>query len=285
VLYKFQFGFRKNYSTSLALLEVIDACYKNLDANNKVLGIYCDLSKAFDTVDHVILLSKLYHYGVRGVLYSWIENYLYERKQFTVVNNLSSNICDVSRGVPQGSVLGPLLFLIYINDIYNSVPNQKLKLFADDTNVFIVGPNLKILEVEANMCLKNMEMWFCANKLSLNIDKTCYMVFGCNSKCEIDASLNLYINNKRISKVSNCKYLGIIIDDSLKFEDHVDYVYNKIIRFSSIIYKLRNIIPKYVLSNLYYAFIHPCISYGIEVYANTSKASLDKLIKLTIKYY
>ena len=119
-----------------------------MDVNNKALGIYFDLQKAFDTVDHAILLSKLYHYGVRGVLHNWIKNYLCDRQQFTVVNNVSSTICSINCGVPQGSVLGPLLFLLYINDICASVPNQQLKLFADDTNLFIFGRDLKILEAK-----------------------------------------------------------------------------------------------------------------------------------------
>jgi len=129
---------QKNHSTSLALLEVIDLCYKNVDINNKVLGVYFDLQKAFDTVNHAILLSKLYYYGILGILYNWIDNYLCETKQFTVVNKVTSSICDISCGVPQGSALGLLLFLIYINDIYKSISSNNLKLFANDTNLFIL---------------------------------------------------------------------------------------------------------------------------------------------------
>jgi len=122
-------------------------------------------------------------------------------------------------------------------------------------------------------------MWFTANKLTLNIDKTCYMVFGCHP----DVILNLFINGQRINKVSSCKYLGVIIDDDFKWNEHIDYIYKKIIRFCSIIYKLRMIVPRKVLNKLYYAFIYPYVSYGIEVYANTSKACLDKLIKANNK--
>src|SRR5437867_3903443 len=122
------------------------------------------------------------------------------RKQFTVVNNVSSNTCGITCGVPQGSVLGPLLFLIYMNDINNAVPNNDVKLFADDTNVFIYGSNLALIEYEANICLKNLESWFNVNKLSLNVEKTCYAIFNC-SNTSSDVTLNLIINNQKISKL------------------------------------------------------------------------------------
>ena len=150
ILYNYQFGFRKNHSTSMALLEFVDECYVNLDKNNIILGIYFNFQKAFDTVNHDILLNKLYNYGIRGIMFNWIKNYLYNRKQYTVVNNVSSDVETINCGVPQGSVLGPLLFLVYINDISNVVTDSKLKLFADDTNLFIFGKNLTDVENKAN---------------------------------------------------------------------------------------------------------------------------------------
>jgi len=183
VLYKFQFGFRKHYSTSLALLEVLDNCYNSLDAGNKIVGLFLDLQKAFDTVDHAILLSKLQFYGIRGLMFEWLKNYLSDRKQYTVVNKVSSNIGHITCGVPQGSVLGPLLFLIYMNDIHRAVPGHDVKLFADDTNVFIIGKDLQVLEREANNCLKNLQIWLTANKLSINLEKTYYALFSSNKKC------------------------------------------------------------------------------------------------------
>jgi len=212
VIYKYQFGFRKNFSTSLALIDVLDTCYKNIDNNNKILGIFVDLQKAFDTVDHEILLSKLNYYGIRGVMLNWITNYLLDRKQFTVVNNVSSVMGRISCGVPQGSVLGPLLFLVYMNDIKHAVPDSDIKLFADDTNVFIFGSNYEILQCKANICLKNLELWFIANKLSLNLEKTCYTVFNSSIKSKTDVSLSLVINGQHIGKVNCCTYLAVFID-------------------------------------------------------------------------
>src|SRR3989442_10841022 len=135
-------------------------------------------------------------------------------------------------GVPKDSVLGPLLFLIYMNYINNAVPGNDVKLFADDTNVFIYGSNLALIECEANKCLKNLESWFNSNKLSLNVEKTCCAIFNsCNTSS--DVTLNLNINNQKISKVSNCKYLGVFIDDAFKWNFHIDYIYKKVIRFVS----------------------------------------------------
>lgn len=174
ILYKYQFGFRKNYSTSLALIEVVDSILEHLDNHDSVIGIYLDLQKAFDTVNHNILLYKLFNIGVA---YSWFRNYLSGRYQYTQVNDIDSNISKVTCGVPQGSVLGPLLFIIYVNDISNAIPGHKIKLFADDANLFISNPDLQVAIDIANQSSNHLNKWFIANKLSLNIDKTCYMVF------------------------------------------------------------------------------------------------------------
>ena len=281
VLCKQQFGFRKNHSTSLSLLRVIDSCFSHLDANHKVVGIYFDLCKAFDTVDHVILLQKLYHYGIRGLMYNWIKNYLFNRKQFTCVNDVSSHTGNIICGVPQGSVLGPLLFLVYVNDIANAVPGSDLGLFADDTNLFISDSDINSLQQTANIYLKQMEAWFIANKLSLNIDKTCYSIFSKGSPQR--TNITLCIDNKLIARVPMYKYLGVIIDEFLKWDEHIDYVYKKLLKFIGIFYKLRNIIPHRCMSSLYFSFVYPHLLYGIEVFGNASKSSLDKLCKLNNK--
>jgi len=134
-LYKYQFGFRKNHSTSLALISVMDEIYHQIDNGNIIAGIYFDLQKAFDTVDHGILLAKMRNYGVRGIVLNWFRNS--NRKQYVIVDGVSSSESTVDCGVPEGSVLGPLLFLIYIDDIQYCLYNANLYLFADDTNLFV----------------------------------------------------------------------------------------------------------------------------------------------------
>ena len=179
ILYKYQFGFRKNYATSNALTEVIDHIYKSLDEGNYVFGIYIDLKKAFDTVQHQILLYKLQHYGIRGIALEWFDSYL-SKKRFVVTNGIQSDILESSDyGVPQGSVLGPILFLLFINDIHKSLDKIIIKLFADDTNCFISGNNFNQLERLAETELNKLQKWINANKLTINFDpkKSSYCIF------------------------------------------------------------------------------------------------------------
>ena len=281
VLYDLQFGFRKNHSTVLALMEVVDNIYQHLDRQESTIGIYIDLQKAFDTVNHDILLYKLNNYGVRGVVLQWFISYLKERHQFTFLAGNRSEIGLITTGVPQGSVLGPLLFLIYVNDIYNAVPGTKIKLFADDTNLFLHDKNLENLYRKANENLENLSKWFVANKLSLNIDKTCYSVFG-SQQNEL-VGLDLQIKGKNILRVDSCKYLGILIDNSVTWKEHIDYVYKKLIKFTSIFYKIRNKLNNEILKMLYFAFVYPHLLYGIEIYGNTYHSHLSKLETLNNK--
>jgi len=161
----------------LALLDVVDGIYQSLDDGNFVAGMYFDLQKAFDTVDHDILINKLDNYGIRGIMLDWFKNYLTNRSQFTSINQHCSSVTSVKCGVPQGSVLGPILFLIYMNDITNSVACSNIKLFADDTNMFVAAKSINELNVNCNIYLHDLNEWFLANKLSPNVSKTCFTLF------------------------------------------------------------------------------------------------------------
>ena len=168
IFYKYQFGFRQNYATLHALTEVIDYIYKSLDEGNHVFGIYIDLKKAFDTVQHEILLHQLQHYGIRGLALKWFESYLSKRKKYVVVNSTQSDMLELyGYGVPQGSVLGPILFLLFINDIHKSLSNIIIKLFADDTNCFVSGKDFNSLERLVELELNKMQKWINTNKLTL----------------------------------------------------------------------------------------------------------------------
>ena len=176
ILFKYQFGFRKQHSTTLALIEITDNIIKDLEDGKCSAGIFIDFKKAFDTVDHGILLSKLEHYGIRGPALQWLKSYISNRQQFAHVNGKNSTIQNITCGVPQGSVLGPLLFLIYTNDIGNST-ESKIRLFADDTNSFVNSDNYTELKKVITKTLKEIFTWCQDNKLTINIDKTCYSIF------------------------------------------------------------------------------------------------------------
>jgi len=279
ILYRYQFGFRKNYSTVFAVMDVVDNILEHLDNNETCVGIYLDIMKAFDTVNHDILLHKMFNYGIRGIVYEWFRSYLTNRVQYTKVNSFVSNTTAITCGVPQGSVLGPVLFLIYMNDIYKAIPDVTVKLFADDTNVFLFDKNRQSLCLRATECLKKLNEWLIANKLTLNLTKTCYMVFT----REKDKNFKLLLNNTKIEKVHSCKYLGIYFDDELNWQTHIDHIYNKIIKFTGILYKLRSKLEYDWLKAIYFAFVYPYLLYGIEIYANTFITYLDKLMKLNNK--
>lgn len=171
LFYEKQFGFRGNHSAYMALMVLMDKMLKSLENGEFVIGIFLDFSKAFDTVDHDILLKKLCHYGINGTALTWFESYLKNRTQFVTYNKIASSSKNIKCGVPQGSILGPLLFLIYINDLNNICEHTFSILFADDTNLFISGTNIDDLCTKINDELKNVSKWLKVNKLSLNIKK------------------------------------------------------------------------------------------------------------------
>lgn len=177
-----QFGFRSGHSTALAVSLFIERIYDALDENEYAIGLFLDLSKAFDTVNHNILIRKLSYYGIRGLPLQWIRSYLSNRKQYVSYNGHDSNLHDIECGVPQGSILGPLLFLIYINDLcYQSDVLYNI-LFADDSNFLVSGKNLHNLVHTMNTELCKLSEWFKCNRLSLNVKKTRFIVFHTKTK-------------------------------------------------------------------------------------------------------
>lgn len=274
ILSKRQFGFIKNSSTSDALLEFIDNILESLDNKHSIIAVFLDFSKAFDTVNHAILLKKMYHLGFRGSIYNWFKSYLSNRKQFVSIKEDISVMCDIKMGVPQGSVLGPLLFLIYINDMSQSSSNLKFIHFADDTTVFASGQNLDEVAEVVNAELTKIDEWLKSNRLSLNVDKTNYMII---SNSQSQPSIDLQIRGKSIKKVNNVKFLGVVLDDRLDFKLNTNAVINKISRSIGVMRRVRHLLPEEILLNLYYTTIYVHVIYGILAWGNSSIGNVNRL--------
>ena len=282
ILFENQFGFRKHKSTIHALIKITEEIRESIEKNKYGCGIFIDLRKAFDTVNHKILLKKLEHYGVRGKPLKWFESYLSDRKQYVYLNGHASDSKGISCGVPQGSVLGPLLFLIYINDLPNISNKLKFFLFADDTNIYFEAKNLNTLEKVINKELKSLHQWLSVNRLSLNIGKTNFVIFHPYNK-PVKEFITIKINKKAIKEEKYVKYLGILIDSTLSFNFHIDNICKKISRAIGVMYKIRYYVNSSILKNLYYALIYPHILYGIQVWGSTFNYLTNRIMVLQKK--
>ena len=274
ILYPNQFGFRKKHSTSLALSLLVSKITESFEENKITLGVFLDFSKAFDTVDHTILLQKLECYGVRGLALTWMKSYLTNRQQFVCVNGASSAYEEVVCGVPQGSVLGPLLFLLYINDMAQISTKLFSVLFADDSNLFISDSNINDLITTMNNELNGIYLWLNTNKLSLNIDKSNYMIF---TQRNISQCNDVFINGQKLERVFSTKFLGVVIDHKLTWKKHIQFVKSKISKSIGILYRGRTFFQSNTLLTLYYSFILPYFTYCIEIWGFTFKTYIGSL--------
>ena len=274
ILYKYQFGFRKSHSTNHAIIPLVEKVNNAMDSGKISIGVFLDLRKAFDTVDHCILLDKLYKYGIRGTTWNWYKSYLENRKQYVCYSNTLSATMPITHGVPQGT--RTLIIYLIINDLANVSENLFSILFADDTTDLIEGTNINTMIATLNSELAKLTECLNANKLSINVPKSHYMVFH-RSRRKINKG-NILLDTTILSQVTFTKFLGVIPDDKLNWTHHFSYIENKISKGKGIVLKARKVMKKKVLLQLYHSFVTPYLIYCLEIWGNASDIHLQPLI-------
>ena len=271
-IYSLQFGFRKKHSTNHALIQITETIRQALDDKKMACGVFVDLQKAFDTVNHDILIAKLEHYGIRGTANMWFSSYLKNRSQFVSILGFDSATKPINHGVPQGSVLGPLLFLIYINDLHNAIKNSKVFHFADDTNLLNISDSPKKMQKLLNADLKILYDWLLANKISLNCDKTEIIFFHKPKKIKM--------NGHRIRPSHSIKYLGMHLDETLNGAFHAKILSKKLKRANGMLCKARHFVPKDDLRTLYFAIFSSHLIYASQIWGQVTNTFNQKIFKL-----
>ena len=278
-IFNLQFGFREKHSTNHALIDLTENIRNALDNNLFAVGIFIDLQKAFDTVDHNILLNKLEHYGIRGITNKWFESYLTNRLQYVSINGTDSNVENMQFGVPQGSVLGPILFLMYINDLNNAIKFSTTRHFADDTNLLISNNNLKKLKKQLNFDLRNLSNWLKSNKISLNASKTEMLIFRSPYK-KINYELNIKLDGKKIYPSKYVKYLGVLLDEHLNWNFNSNLIASRLSRANGMLLKIRHYVPKPTLRSVYFGIFSSILTYGSQIWGQKFNIHTQRILSL-----
>ena len=274
-----QFGFLKNIGTRDALNYVTNILYQNLDRSKPTLIAFLDLAKAFDTVNHRLLIDKLYCIGIRGQALDLLDSYLSDRYQKDRLNKSESDYRRINIGVPQGKILGPLLFLLYINDILKVIQTGKITAYADDTAIISTCDTWDQTVEDMNNNLSVIDNFLAANKLSLNIDKSVYMAVGnyCDS---VPKHTEVKIRDKDLNRVEICKYLGVMFDYNLNWNKHIEYIIKKTKYLLYIFYKISKSMSTETMRMIYYAFFHSIMNNGIIAWGGAYNNNLCLLQNL-----
>lgn len=274
-----QFGFRKDRSTETALLTLKEDILHNIENNLFSLAVFIDFSKAFDCLDHNILLAKIQAYGVRGTCLALLRSYLSNRFQKVFVKNSSSSLLPIKNGVPQGSVLGPLLFNTYINDLVNIDKTVKFVIYADDSTLVISGSNIDNLLIHCNEVLAKLSTWSKLNRLQINSSKTKVIIFRAKNKL-VKLSHTINFECQQIEVVDHHKILGVYFSSHLTWDTHVDHLRKTLSSITGVISRCRGILPPKIKLQIYHALFNSNLRYCSLVWCTTTKTNISKLLVL-----
>ena len=273
-IFDMQYGFRSGRSCEHALLKAQSILLDSLSKKEISLLLLIDFSKAFDMVEHRILLKKLEHYGIRGTALEWFKSYLSDREQFVTINGKDSTKKPLKFGVPQGSILGPLLFIIYINDLPQISKLAKFIMYADDANIIITGKSIDEINEHFNQLSAALLSWVDTNGLKLNLKKTNFMVF---SRQKIVIPHGIFIANTKIERKTEARFLGVIMDEKLNFTQHIKALKSKMSRYVGVMYKLKGLVPVSVMLQIYHSFVQSHINYCSLVWGFSAKSNIESL--------
>lgn len=276
ILYSHQYGFRPGSSTLTATCDLVEDIYSSLDSKLLAATLFIDLKKAFDTIDHDLLVQKLELYGIRGTPLELLKSYLQGRQQYVTIGKHRSGRCPITVGVPQGSNLGPLLFLLFINDIGKLKLNGKARLFADDTSVSYKGGTCEEIQrlMAADIILLNE--FFKTNVLSLNLGKTKYMIIH-SSRRRVAEHPPLIVNGQTVEEVSSYPFLGLVLDSNMSWADHISALKSKLSSLCGIFWRISSFIPYHRMKMLYFALVHSRIQYLVANWGAATKTDLHGL--------
>ena len=276
-----QSGFRKIHSTQTSLHRIMEHFYSKLQNGELVGMIALDLRKAFDTVDHHVLLDKLKFYGINGVPLQWFRSYLQDRSQVVGVNGSLSDPLSVTTGVPQGSILGPLLFILYMNDLPGCLTKCDSNMYADDTAFYTSAPSKETVMQRLQADLLLVDEWLRANKLSLHIGKTvCMLITSRQRRRHISSDLSLRINDTRIQQVESSPYLGVTLDQNLTFHFHIENTIKKASRSLGALKRASYLIPQNTCITMYNALVLPHLDYCVTVWASVGDTQIQRIQKI-----
>lgn len=275
LLAEHQSGFRSKHSCESAINDVLYEWKEALDKSKIIIAVFLDFQRAFETIEPQILLQKLSCFGIKEIELKYFESYLTNRRQVVKLGKFISREINNNLGVPQGSILGPLLFILYINDLGDCLTNCKIKMFADDTLIYIIEDSLENATKFINDDLNKLFKKLCHEKLKLNVEKTKAMIIS-NKIFDRD-SVNIFINESRLEIENIIKYLGVILDDKLKFDKNVDYLCKKIGKKTNVISRLRNELSKGQKAMLYKTIVEPHFNYCSSILFLSSNDDIQRL--------